>query len=60
MLNVKLEPCPFCGGKAYIAYEMGYTFIDAFHTKKCLIKPNTWLESNKKINKQIKGWNRRK
>ena len=55
MINIKeLKPCPFCGGTAYIKVMLGNFYIDCFHTKKCLVKPNTWLSSDNKIEKQIK------
>lgn len=52
-----LRPCPYCGGMAYISEEMSNKYIDCKHTKKCLMRPNTWLISAKKINKQMKAWN---
>lgn len=55
----KLKPCPFCGGKAYITSTFNMSHIDAFHTKKCLVRPNTWLISNKSLKKQVKAWNGR-
>ena len=56
----ELKPCPFCGGKAFITETMGKFYVDAFHKRNCIVKPNTWLEStNNKIKKQIGAWNRR-
>lgn len=56
----KLKPCPFCGGKAYIAELGGNFYIDAFHKKNCLVKPDTYLLSIKTpIKKHIKAWNKR-
>lgn len=55
----ELKPCPFCGGKAFITTSFGRPYIDAFHTRKCLIKPDTFLISSKSLNRQIKAWNRR-
>ena len=36
-----IEPCPFCGGSAYIQSSFGRLYIDCFHKKWCLIKPDT-------------------
>lgn len=54
-----LKPCPFCGGKAFITILLDRPYIDCFHTKKCLMKPNTWLLSCESIKKQTKAWNQR-
>ena len=55
----ELKNCPFCGGKAYIDTFGGW-HIDAFHTKDCVVKPDTYLQvHNCSIAKQIKAWNRR-
>ena len=60
MKNVnELKPCPFCGKRAYINIINGSFFIDCFHTKECLVRPSTWLSSDKSIKKQIKKWNKR-
>lgn len=56
----ELKECPFCGGKAYINLLNGNFFIECFHSKECLVKPNTWLHSSKNIKKQIEGWNERR
>jgi len=56
----ELKPCPFCGGEAYVAILMNNTYVEARHTKKCLIKPNTWLQSGEPIKRQIRAWNKRK
>lgn len=55
------EPCPFCGRKSYIAFSDfdGRPYINSFHSKKCKMKPNTWLISSKSINQQLKAWNMR-
>jgi hypothetical protein len=55
----KLRECPFCGGEAVIRVLMGHSYIYPMHKKSCVIKPDTWLQSSKPINKQIKAWNRR-
>lgn len=58
--KIKLMPCPYCNGKAFIeVWSDGTPFINARHNKKCRMKPNTWLLSNNSINKQIKAWNMR-
>lgn len=55
----KLKPCPFCGGKAYIADLRGGYYVTANHKDKCVVRPDTWEASNAPIKKQIKAWNRR-
>lgn len=59
MENNELKPCPFCGGEAVIRVHMGKTHISPMHAKKCIIKPDTWLQSDLPIEKQITAWNRR-
>lgn len=54
-----LKPCPYCGGSAHIDILMGNQYVKAHHTKKCAMKPNTWLISSKPLRKQIKAWNMR-
>ena len=56
--EIKLKPCPFCGGEAYISMVLK-PHIDCFHTKKCKMRPDTWLLSSESLKKQIKAWNRR-
>ena len=55
----KLKPCPFCGGEAVIATDLGKKYIQPMHRKKCIVRPDTWLQSSMPIKKQIKAWNRR-
>ena len=55
-----LKPCPFCGGQAYIDVRMDHEYVRCEHKKNCLVKPNTWLQSDTSIRKQINAWNRRK
>lgn len=55
----ELKPCPFCGGEAVIRFQMGSQYISPNHKRTCIIKPNTWLISTKKINEQIEAWNNR-
>lgn len=55
----ELKPCPFCGGQAVIKVCLGKAYISPLHTKGCVIEPNTWLQSELSIKKQIKAWNRR-
>ena len=55
------EPCPFCGGESYIAFSKldGKPYITSFHSKKCLMKPDTWLIATESLNTQLKAWNMR-
>ena len=55
----KLKPCPLCGGEAVIREQMGNLYIRPIHKKKCVMRPDTWLLSNKPLKIQIKAWNRR-
>ena len=61
MSNEALKPCPFCGGRAYIADTFNQYHIDCYHNKNCIAAPNTWLRhSGLSLSKQIKLWNKRK
>lgn len=55
----ELKPCPFCGGEAVIKSVLGQLYISPNHKKRCVVKPNTWLNGSMPIQKQIKAWNRR-
>lgn len=55
-----LKPCPYCGGSAYIDILMNHQYIKAHHSKKCLMKPDTWFMSSEPLSKQVKAWNMRK
>lgn len=55
----ELKPCPHCGGDATIQEQMDRLYIEAKHTKNCILRPNTWLISALPITKQIEAWNRR-
>ena len=59
MKENELKPCPFSGGEALIRYQIGRAYISPIHNKDCLIEPNTWLQSDYPLSKQIKAWNRR-
>lgn len=63
MMNNKyfnIKPCPYCGGRAYIDIVSDMPFVNAHHTKKCKVRPNTWLLAIKfSLKKQIKAWNLR-
>ena len=55
MSNEALKPCPFCGGRAYIANSFNQYHIDCYHNKNCIAAPNTWLRhSGLSLSKQIK------
>lgn len=55
----KIKECPYCGGHAFIDIQMDTPYINAYHAKKCLMKPDTWLISSEPLTKQIKAWNMR-
>lgn len=55
----ELKPCPFCGGEAVIRVLMGKEYICPIHKSTCVIKPDTWLEADLPIKKQIRAWNTR-
>ena len=59
MPNKELKPCPFCGGEAVIRIFMGKEYISPIHKRGCVIAPDTWLQANLPIKKQINAWNRR-
>lgn len=54
-----LEPCPFCGGNAYIAQQTNHLYIDCNHDKNCILTPNTWLISSRDLKEQVESWNNR-
>ena len=56
---VELKPCPFCGGEAIIRVLFGKEYICPIHERWCVIKPDTWLQADLPIKKQIKAWNTR-
>ena len=56
--KIKLKPCPFCGGEAYISMQLR-PHIECFHKRSCRMQPNTWLISLEPLKKQIKAWNMR-
>lgn len=57
--KIHLEPCPYCGGRAYIDVLFDKPYINAHHSKKCKMRPDTWLLSSEPLKKQIKAWNKR-
>lgn len=58
--EVKLKPCPFCGGRAYFAtWADKRVYIDVEHNDNCLNRVNGWLCSSRPIEEQIEGWNTR-
>ena len=56
--KIKLKPCPFCGGEAYISMQLR-PHIECFHKRSCRMQHNTWLISLEPLKKQIKAWNMR-
>lgn len=59
--EVKLKPCPFCGGRAYFASWRDYEriYIDCEHKEECGNKISNWLYSCVPIEQQIVNWNTR-
>lgn len=57
--EIHIEACPFCGGQAYIDVVFNKMYINAHHTNKCKMRPNTWLLGQDTLTKQIKAWNMR-
>jgi len=57
----KLKPCPFCGGEAHVKITSDYNhfYIDANHTRKCAIKPNTESLNSKVLRTHKEKWNTR-
>ena len=53
------KPCPFCGRESFIAFLNNTPYITSFHSKKCLMKPDTWLIATESLNTQLKAWNMR-
>lgn len=58
-MSTELKSCPFCGGEAVIRVLFGKMYIRPFHKRNCIVKPDTWLQADLPIRKQIKSWNRR-
>lgn len=46
--EIKLKPCPFCGGRAYVTYSnvAQRCYIDCEHTDGCGSRPNTFFVPN--------------
>lgn len=59
MKKIELKQCPYCGADAYIDVCFDKMFVTAHHTKKCMMRPDTWLLSSESLKKQIKAWNQR-
>lgn len=55
------KPCPYCGGESFIAFSKvnNAPYITSFHSKKCLMRPDTWLIATESLNTQLKAWNMR-
>ena len=54
-----LKPCPFCGGEAFLDEVLDRIFVNAHHTKDCLITPSTWLGGEHDLSAEVRAWNRR-
>lgn len=60
MSEIKLKPCPFCGGIASLRTVdiTGHYFVDCDVTKGfCEVMPSTWEYETKE--EAIEAWNRR-
>ena len=59
MANIKLKPCPFCGGEAIMENlnVPTYRFRVICNNVKCDVHPNTWLRRSAKEAAEV--WNRR-
>lgn len=55
-MEIKLKPCPFCGGKAYadIQYYHDDTELTAVKCSKCVAMTGYWSGDN-----AVKHWNTR-
>ena len=54
--EIKLKPCPFCGGKAKVG-TTGYSYKVYCDTPSCDVRPNTRFHKTRE--NAIKAWNRR-
>jgi hypothetical protein len=55
--EVKLLPCPFCGGAAKPKHNGGIKYWVGCVNQKCFAKPNSCDPQN--LDKVIEGWNTR-
>ena len=63
VIDIDLEPCPFCGGKAVGEYktQFGERFYYLIcNGKFCDIKPCTFNYNEGEEHKAIVAWNKRK
>lgn len=54
--NIKLRPCPFCGGKAYLHHNGKTYFVICGSRKKCKVRPQT-ISSD--LDTVVNAWNKR-
>lgn len=57
MDDIKLKPCPFCGGSAYLRCEGTYYWVECEFLNDCRVRPVTDCFGTK--SEAIKVWNRR-
>lgn len=57
MDEIKLKPCPFCGGTANLRCEGTYYWVECEFRNGCLVRPVTDCLGTKC--EAIKAWNRR-
>ncbi len=53
-----IAPCPFCNSEGVIRCVGGRLYINPYHTKRCVAKPDTWLYADYPIWQQIRMWNK--
>lgn len=57
MSEVKLLPCPFCGGEANVSYNTKFGFVPWCNNEECILNEST---KGYKTEEAIKLWNTRK
>ena len=62
MNEVKLKPCPFCGGKANLTEEVDTNIhgwrIDCEHDDRCYLR-DVWYDEYDTVEDCMQAWNRR-